>query len=169
MNSIETERTVLRWFQKGDVDGIFSVLGNPEVMRFSLGGPYTREKCEEFIVWCLSRYKEKGYGLFAVVEKENNKVIGYCGFYNHSIDGKDEVEIGYRLHPSVWNKGVGTEIARAVKDFGFNEMGFGRMISIIEAENIASIRVAEKNGMKHEKDSLFKEQIPVRIYSIEKE
>jgi RimJ/RimL family protein N-acetyltransferase len=169
MNLIETERTILRWFEKDDVDGILTVLGNPEVMRFSSVGLHTREQCEEFIDFCLSRYKEKGYGLFAVVEKESSRVIGYCGFYNLSIDGKDEVEIGYRLHPSVWNKGMGTEVASAVRDFGFNEMGFDRMISAIEAENIASIRVAEKNGMRHEKDSLFKEQIQVRIYSIEKQ
>lgn len=46
---IETERTVLRWFCNDDVDGVLSFMGNPEVMRFSLGGPYDRRKCEEFI------------------------------------------------------------------------------------------------------------------------
>lgn len=166
---IETDRTILRWFCSEDVDGVLSFMGNPEVMRFSLGGPYDRKECEEFIRWCLSRYEVKGYGLFAVTLKATSEVIGYCGFYDQNIDGADEVELGYRLHPRTWNAGIGTEVAYAVQNFGFLEMGFDRLISIIEPENVASVRVAVKNGMRHEKDSLFKNIVPVKIYSVTKE
>lgn len=169
MKTIETPRTVLRWFKPDDVEEVLSFLGNREVMRFSLDGPYDRKQCKAFIQWCLGRYARKGYGLFAVTLKESNNLIGYCGFYDQTIDGCDEVELGYRLHPNFWNQGLGTEVALAVQNYGFQELGFSRLISIIEPENLASIRVAKKNGMTHEKQSMFKGQIPVEIYSIEKD
>ena len=169
MKTIETDRTILRGFKPHDVEGVLSFLGNSEVMRFSLSGPYDRKKCEEFVNWCLGRYERKGYGLFAVTLKESKKIIGYCGFYDQKIDGCDEVELGYRLHPDFWNKGLGTEVALSVQNYGFFELGFPRLISIIESENKASIRVAQKNGMTHEKDSMFKDRVPVEIYAINKE
>lgn len=140
METIETERTVLRWFQPNDVDSTLAFLGNAEVMHFSLSGPYNRKKCEGFIDWCLGRYELKGYGLFAVTLKKSREVIGYCGFYDQQIDGSDEVELGYRLHPSFWNKGIGTEVALATQNYGITELDFDHLISIIEAENVGSTR-----------------------------
>lgn len=166
---IETDRLVLRRLCRNDLGEISEVLGNAEVMRFSLSGPYSHEKCEEFVEACITSYERKGSGLFAVVLKETGRVIGYCGFYFQMIDSKEEVEIGYRLHPTYWNQGLATEASRRVQDFGFKNLGFDRMISIIEAENIASIRVAEKNGMRYEKDAVFKDSVPVKIYAIEQE
>ena len=165
---IHTERTVLRKFREEDLDDLFQVLRNPEVMRFSLSGPYSREKTSQFIEKCQSDYENRGFGLFAVEYITNRTVIGYCGFYHQFIDGKDEVEIGYRLHPKYWNRGLATETSKAVQDAGFDLYGFKRMISVIEPENTASIRVAEKNGMIYEKDALFKSGVSVRIYTVEK-
>jgi RimJ/RimL family protein N-acetyltransferase len=165
---IETNRLLLRRFRRRDVTGIFRVLSNAEVMRFSLNGPYSREKCEGFIEACLATYERRGTGLLAVALKESGKVIGYCGFHFQTIDSKEEIEIGYRLHPEYWNRGLATEAAKRVQDFGFEKLGFDRMISIIEARNAASIRVAEKCGMEYAKDALFKGRVPVRIYAIER-
>ena len=164
---LKTQRTILRRFREEDLEELGEVLGHPDVMRFSLSGPYSREQSKEFIDWCLSQYEEKGAGLYAVVYQESQRVIGYCGYFFQTIDGVEEVEIGYRLHPDYWNQGLATETSKAVQSNGFDRLGFNRMISIIESENTASIRVAEKNGMKYEKDSLFQNKIPVRIYSIE--
>ena len=165
---IKTKRTILRRFREEDLDDIAKVLGHPDVMRFSLSGPYSRKKSDEFIDWCLSQYENKGVGLYAVVYKEDQRIIGYCGYYFQIIDGIEEIEIGYRLHPDYWNRGLATEVSKAVQENGFDKLGFDRMISIIESENVASIRIAVKNGMKYEKNFLFKDEIPVRIYSIEK-
>ncbi len=169
MKLIETERTRLRPFIKRDLGDVLQLLGNPEVMRFSLSGPYSKKQCEEFIAWCQTRYELKGYGLYAVIDRSSEEVIGYCGFYDQNIDENEEVEIGYRLLLTYWNQGIGTEVAFAVQDYGFRNLGFDRLISIIEAENVGSIRIAEENGMTHEKDSLFKKKVPIQIYSILKE
>ncbi|MBF0199140.1 MAG: GNAT family N-acetyltransferase [Planctomycetes bacterium] len=166
LDEIKTKRTILRWFQEDDLDDMAKVLGHPDVMRFSLSGPYSREKTKKFIDGCLSQYEKNGVGLYAVVFQADRRVIGYCGYYFQTIDGKEEVEISYRLHPDYWNQGLATETSKAVQEHGFNKLGFNRMISIIESENIASIKVAEKNGMINEKDALFHNKVPVKIYSI---
>lgn len=167
-DEIKTNRTVLRRFQMGDLDDMAKVLGSPDVMRFSLKGPYSKKESEEFINWCLEQYDNKGFGLYAIVYNEIKRVIGYCGYSFQIIDGIEEVEIGYRLHPEYWNLGLATEVSKSIQDYGFDKLGFDRMISIIESENIASIKVAIKNGMKKEKEVLFKDKIPVQIYSIER-
>jgi len=166
METVETERLILRRFRESDLREIYEVMGNPEVMRFSLNGPYSLEKTSDFIRGCIDGYKERGIGLFATVLKDNQKVIGYCGFYFLTVDGVDEVEIGYRLHPSHWGRGLATEASLAVRDLGFEGLGFARVIACIEEANLASIRVAEKIGMAHEKNALFRNKIPVRVYAL---
>jgi len=163
---VETERLMLRRFSESDLKEMHEVLSNPEVMKFSLNGPYSLEKTADFIRGCIEGYDKRGIGLFATVLKENRKVIGYCGFYFLAVDGTNEVEIGYRLHPSYWCRGLATEAALAVRNLGFEELSFTRVISCIEEANLASIRVAEKIGMKHEKNALFRDKIPVRVYAV---
>lgn len=167
MVTIKTQRALMRWFQEDDLNEIAAVLGHPDVMRFSLNGPYSREQSSAFIDGCLSQYTDKGTGLFAVIYSKTQKVIGYCGFYFQVVEGIDEIEISYRLHPDYWNQGLATETAKAVQEYGFNTLGFSRMISIIESANTASIRVAEKTGMQFQKTAFFR-SIPVRVYSIKK-
>ncbi|PZD73949.1 hypothetical protein C1752_01639 [Acaryochloris thomasi RCC1774] len=167
INSIETERLILRRFCETDLDEIAEVLSHPDVMRFSLSGPYSHERVRAFIDGCLKSYETRNAGLLAVIPRDEQRVIGYCGYYFQVIDQQNEGEIGYRLHPNYWGRGIATEAAIAVKEYGFGTLGYERMISIVEVENIASIRVAEKNGMTYEKDSIFLGQVPVRIYAIE--
>jgi len=165
---ITTERTSLRPFRKTDIDDMHLVLGHPEVMRFSTKDPLTREETKEFLNTCISNYQKNGSGLYAIEHKVSKKVIGYCGFYFQIIDSVKEIEIGYRLNREYWNLGIATETSKAIQNYGFNEMGYTRLISIIESENRASVNVALKNGLKLEKETTFK-NIPVQIYVIEKQ
>ena len=162
---VETERLALRHFEPGDLDALAPIMADPRVMRFSKSGPHTRQRTREMIRRCLDSYAKHGFGLWAVVHKDDNKLIGYCGLIAQQIDGQQESEIGYRLDPSYWGRGLATEAARATRDHAFGHLGLTRLISIIEAENVASVRVAEKNGMRHEKDSIYCD-LPVRIYSV---
>ena len=165
-SSIATPRLVLRLLGPEYQEALHGVLSLPQVMRFSLHGPYSTEQTGELIQRCRSQYQAKGYGMYGVIPKEERKLIGYCGFLDQVIDGVDEVEIGYRLHPDYWGRGLATEAARAVRDFGFNTLGFERLISIIEPENTASIRVAEKNGMRLEKETMFHGAVKAGIYAV---
>jgi ribosomal-protein-alanine N-acetyltransferase len=92
-------------------------------------------------------------------------LIGYCGFFAQIVDDAEEIEIGYRLHPDYWGQGLATEAARAIRDHGFDDLNLPRLISLIHPENVASQRVAEKNGMTPEKETVFR-TFPTIVYSI---
>jgi len=166
---LTTAHLKLRRFTDEDLDAIEPILSHPEVMRFSLSGPLDRAKCAKFLTWCQESYRQHGAGLRAVEYRATAQMIGYCGLAFPHLDGTDEVEIGYRLHPDYWRRGLATEAAAAIRDYAQQVRRHRRLISIIQAENTASIRVAEKIGMHYEKDILYKDQVTVRIYSLEAE
>ena len=162
----ETSRLILRQFNESDVDPLLSFLGDPEVMRFSIRGPETREDIQtKYLPGCLKRYSRDGLGQWAVVRKSDGLCVGECGIYAQQIDGEREFEISYRMRRDCWGNGLATEAARACRDYGFKKAGLRRLISIIASENAASIRVAEKMGMTMEKKASF-HGISVLIYSV---
>ena len=95
-------------------------------------------------------------------------MVGYCGFFHHPEHGIEDIEIGYRLDPAYWNRGLATEGARAVRDHGFRDLNLPRVISLIHPENIPSRRVAEKNGMTVEKEIIFR-GFPTTVFALTRE
>lgn len=163
----ETERLQIRQFRRDDLDALSAVLSDPEVMRFSLGGVKTKPEVAGFIEKALEIYPHVGFGIWAVIDKANSEIIGYCGLIPQKIDGQRWMELGYRLGTAYWGKGYATEAAEVIKEYAFQRLGLKRLISIIEAENVGSWKVAEKIGMRYEKDSTFGDKV-VRIYAIER-
>ena len=163
---LETSRLILRPFREDDIGRLVELMADLDFMRFSLG-PYTREQTQTVLQKFLS-WNEAGLpSQFAVVFRENNDVVGYCGFLHHpEVPG--EIEIGYRLNPAYWNRGLITEAARAVRDHAFEDLNLPRVISLIHPENIPSRRVAEKNGMKVEKEIIFR-GFPTLVFAITRE
>lgn len=163
---ITTKRLILRPVTLADFPASHQLLSDPEVMRFSLNGPYSEQKSREFIQLCIQRTANKQPRLLAVIDRTTDLFIGFCGFYSQTINGVDEIELGYRLLKSEWGKGLASEAALAMKNYAFNELGLTRLISIIEKANIGSIRVAEKTGLTLEKEMLYDARIEVGIYAI---
>ena len=141
MAILETSRLTLRPFREDDVDVLSGLMANQDFMRFSLG-VYTREQTQSVLDKILSWNRAGLPSQFAVVIQTRGKLIGYCGFFHQVVDEKNEIEIGYRLHPDYWNKGLATEAAIAVRDHAFRDLKLPRVISLIHPENIASRRVA---------------------------
>ena len=161
-----TSRLILREFNESDVDSLFGFRGDPEVMRFSITGPETREDIRtKYLPSCLRRYSRDGLGQWAVVRKSDGICVGECGICAQEVDGEKEFEISYRIRRDCWGDGLATEAALACCDYGFKQAGLHHLISIIESENTASIRVAEKIGMTLKKTASF-HNIPVLIYSV---
>ena len=162
-----TERLFLRQFQTTDREPMYRIFCDPDVMRFS-DGVKTKEWVQAWLETCLERYQTWGFGPYAVVRQGNQDVIGYCGlFFFPDLDGKAETEIGYRLARSTWGQGYATEAACAVRDYAFTTLGMKRLIAMIDPSNLASIRVAEKIGMKYEKDVMLEGYShPDHIYMI---
>jgi RimJ/RimL family protein N-acetyltransferase len=162
----ETPRLILRQFSESDVEPLLSFLGDPEVMRFSIRGPATREDIQtRYLPGCFKRYSRDGLGQWAVIRKSDGLCAGECGICVQEVEGEGEFEISYRMRRDCWGIGLATEAARACRDYGFKQARLRRLISIIEPENAASIRVAEKMGMTLEKSASF-HKIPVLIYSV---
>ncbi len=152
---LETERLILRPFCKQDVDRLADLMANPGFMRFSTG-VFTRDKTKAFLEKILGWNRDRLPSQFAVIDRETGALIGYCGFFHQIVDGTNEIEIGYRLHPDYWNLGLATEGARAVRDHGVHDLKLPRVISLIHPDNVPSRRVAEKVGMKLEKQTMFR-------------
>ena len=167
MPTLETKRLILRSFREEDVDPMTQLFANPDFMRFSLGVFTERKQTVAFIEKVMGWDRASMPSQFAVVSRGEHTVIGYCGFHHHpEVPG--EVEIGYRLHPDYWNRGLITEAARAVRDHAFAELKLPRVISLVHPENIPSRRVAEKNGMKVEKEITFR-GFPTLVYAMTRE
>jgi ribosomal-protein-alanine N-acetyltransferase len=156
MAIIETARLTLRPFQEGDVNRMAELFANPDFMRFSLGVFTKREQTAAFIEKVIGWDRGGIPSQFAVVPHGEQELVGYCGFFHHPEHGIEDIEIGYRLHPGFWNRGLITEGARAVRDYGFRDLNLSRVISLIHPENVPSRRVAEKNGMTVEKEIIFR-------------
>jgi ribosomal-protein-alanine N-acetyltransferase len=164
---LETERLILRSFQIEDIDRMAELFANPDFMRFSLGAFTERKKTVDFIEKVMGWDRASMPSQFAVMSRSELAVIGYCGFHHHpEVPG--EVEIGCRLHPDYWNRGLMTEAARAVRNHGFADFKLPRVISLVHPENIPSRCVAEKNGMKVEKEITFR-GFPTLVYAITRE
>ncbi|SRR6266496_138229 len=164
MPILATPRLILRPFGEEDTDLLAELMANRDFMRFSLG-PYTREQTQtvlqKFLCWNQAGLPSQ----FAVIHRDDHRLIGYCGFLHWHLDERDEIEIGYRLHPDYWGRGLATEAARAVRQHAFADLKLPRVISLIHPDNLPSRRVAEKIGMKIEKETVFR-GIPHFVFAI---
>jgi RimJ/RimL family protein N-acetyltransferase len=146
MHIAETSRLVLRELRLDDARALALVLSDAETMRF-YPAPYDRAGVEEWIARNLRRYVEHGHGLWGMVLKASGELIGDCGLTVQSVDGADEVEIGYHVRRDLWGRGLATEASRCCRDLGFARLPTERIVSLIRPANFPSRRVAEKNGM----------------------
>jgi RimJ/RimL family protein N-acetyltransferase len=142
----ETSRLVLRRVDRDDLDFFATLFADPEVMRFSLG-VRSREESAAWIDRAMAMYGTRGYGPWGVVQKLDQKLIGFCGLLDQTIDGVAEVEIAYRLAEPYWGQAFAPEAAAAARDLAFGEFHLSRVVALIDANNSRSIRVAEKIGM----------------------
>ncbi len=155
MKPINTPHLILRPYEINDLDGLHKILSDKKTMSF-WPAPFTTEQTKEWIERSIKSYTENEFSRFAVELKESGKHIGDCGILISELDGKPKYDLGYIIYAEYWGKGYGTEAARSALEFAFNELGLSRMAANMDVNNLASIRVAEKIGMKKEKEYLNK-------------
>lgn len=148
---LETDHVLLRRFTETDVNNLFELDGDPDVMRFLSGGKGTpRDVIQNDILPAFRSYYERfeGYGYWAAIEKSTGEFLGWFHFRPPKGSVRtDEAELGYRLRKSAWGKGYGTEVSRALIHKGFRELGVERVVASTSVENHASRRVMEKAGL----------------------
>jgi ribosomal-protein-alanine N-acetyltransferase len=137
--------------QLSDLDSLATMWSDPEVTRFlpSRGVPIPREKVENSLASFVKHWKERGYGIWKIVEDESDKMLGYCGL--RYLEELKEVELLYGLAKTSWGKGIATKAAKASVLYGFNVANLDRIIALALPENEASKKVIEKAGLKYEK------------------
>ena len=147
---------VLRELEPTDAVALEEVLCDPEVMRY--GFLRTPEGCVTFVAEAREMYATYGLGPWAVCEGDDPALIGYCAL-RRGLDWQadDEIEIGYRLVRRAWGRGLATAAAIRARDLAFSVHGAGRLLAAIDPNNTASIRVAERIGMRHDGEIMFPE------------
>lgn len=147
----ETEHLLFRPLQPTDIDSLMLMYADPEVMRF-LGGPRNREEVQGALNGYIREYQMYGHAFFAIIIKEDEQFIGHCRLLSQEIEGKSEMELSYVLDRQYWQHGLAVEGIEALKEYGQQQQGYSRIVSLINPENQASIHIAEKIGMHYEKD-----------------
>lgn len=162
MDVIETARLHLRQFTPGDLDDLYPIFSDAEVVKFmKTGAVVSREETASALTSIIKHWEKHGFGRWAVVLKETGKLIGYGGL--RSLYGTPELV--YLLAKPYWGLGLATELAKACLKWGFEERSYERIVAVTKPEHAASRRVMEKIGMVYEKDETYYD-IHVVLYAI---
>ena len=152
-----------------DLDELFALYRDPDIRRYFPEGVKNYDDTKEELEWHMNGHPEHPeLGLWATVHKETDKFIGRCGLLPWEIDSKLEVEIAYLLDKSFWHQGLATEAAMGIMKYAFEKLNFSRLICLMDPENIASQRVAQRIGMNLERkvDGIAGDNFSTLIYSI---
>ena len=166
MPVLETERLALREMVAGDVDNLLAIFQDPVAMRYY---PATKDRREaaDWIARHRRGYAEHGIGMWIAEFRGTGHFAGQCGLTALEVDGRWEVEIGYLFLRRFWGQGLATEAACGCRDHGFGPLGRSRLIAIMTPANAPSRRVAEKTGLRLEKEIVWR-GLPACVYAIER-
>lgn len=139
---LETERLLFRPHQPEDLEPFCAMEADAEVRRWVGGRPRTREEAERKFRSVYLKPARDRRGMWATVLKAENRYIGYCGVYGQGV-------LGYYLARPYWGRGLATEAARALVEFGFRELGLARITASVEVGNDASRHILETLGFVH--------------------
>ncbi|RKJ62865.1 GNAT family N-acetyltransferase [Roseburia sp. 1XD42-69] len=143
---LETERLYFRRMNQNDFKSLCKILQDEKTM-YAYEGAFSDGEVQEWLDRQISRYEKWGFGLWAMVLKERDEVIGQCGLTMQPWKEEEVLEVGYLLQRNYWHKGYATEAARACKKYAFEILNAKEVCSIIRDTNAASQKVAVRNGM----------------------
>lgn len=153
MKILETRRLILRRQAPDDLESLWAIYSDPEVIQYIPDAPRTYEEAKEELEWFMNGHPQHPeLGLWATIDKETGTFIGRCGLLPWTIDQREEVEVAYLLARAYWGRGLGTEAAQAIVGYAFEQLHLSRLVCLIEPENQASLKVAQKIGMTLEKE-----------------
>src|SRR5262245_13362807 len=170
-DQIESERLLLRRITRDDYEFFACLHGTPEVVRYIMGGQ--PRSAEESRAWVdrAAMYRRPNLGYLAVVRKSDGQLIGRCGLGELVVDANatpgtilrgwfdraqapagteivDTPDLGYTFDPASWGHGYATEAARCVFDYARANLAWPRIVSVIHPDNVRSLRVAERSGLR---------------------
>lgn len=151
MIPIQTPRTIIRPYAESDVERVLPIFSDPTTMSF-----WERPLDEDAIAAWVARnarsFRETGLGRMLVDLRDSGETVGDCGIMRAEVAGREENDLGYIIHHPYWGSGLGTECARACLEYGLRNLGLRRIVANVPHDHVASARVAEKLGMRLERD-----------------
>jgi ribosomal-protein-alanine N-acetyltransferase len=149
---LETARLFLRKFNESDVDAVFAMRSDRDVMRYIREPQTDRAEAENWVGLVSSRWATEKIGFCAVIEKASGKFAGWCGLWRLKETG--ETEVGYALIKEFRGRGYAAEASEAFLKYGFETLNLDEIVAVARPENRASWRIMEKCGMTYEKTDL---------------
>ena len=143
---LETERLYFREMNQSDFNSLCKILQDEDTM-YAYEGAFSDKEVQEWLDRQISRYQKWNFGLWAVILKETDEMIGQCGLTMQPWKETEVLEVGYLFNRLYWHKGYATEAAIACKNYAFKILKADEVCSIIRDMNIASQNVAVRNGM----------------------
>lgn len=152
MRSLQTARLSLRAPVAADASRLFEIYGDPETNRFNPFGPHADLAASEAMLgdW-INQWDQDGFSQWAVAETSNpDRLIGFGGISMRLYGDVPRLNLGYRLAPEAWGKGLATELGRAALDFAFTTLGARQVFAVVRPHNVPSIAVLERLGLRRE-------------------
>lgn len=142
---IDTARLFIRPFEAQDGNALYEYLSKPDIYQFEPGEPVTLKEAKE-----LALERSQGTDFYAVILKDKSKLVGHLYFSQILPNRIFTWELGYIFNPLYHLQGYATEAAIALVQYGFDNLSVHRVVAYCNPENIASVRVLEKIGMRRE-------------------
>jgi [ribosomal protein S5]-alanine N-acetyltransferase len=150
VNVLETDRLLFRHLTMDDVDALAPLYADPEIRKYFPDGVQTYEQTKEEVDWIINVYYAKhGYGLWATILKETGEFIGRCGLIPWMEPNSDQIEpeVAYLISKPHWGKGLGTEAAKGIVRYGFEQLHLPRIVCFMYPGNQPSVRTALSAGL----------------------
>lgn len=151
-DSITTSRFILRPIELGDLSGMFE-LDNSSLVHTYLQDQIvtTLDQVVQVIEFIQNQYIENGIGRWAIIDKQTNEFIGWAGLKLVTEQTNGHInfyDLGYRLIPKYWGKGIASEVSLQWVNYAFNQLDIQNLYAMADSNNIASCRVLEKTGFR---------------------
>jgi len=143
---LETKRLYLREMKQSDFSSLCKIMQDQDVM-YAYEHTFDNVEVQEWLDRQITRYSDYGFGLWAVILKETDEMIGQCGLTIQDCNNRQVLEVGYLFQKAFWHNGYASEAAIACKEYAFEILNADEVFSIIRDTNIASQNVAKRNGM----------------------
>jgi RimJ/RimL family protein N-acetyltransferase len=150
---LETERLFLRPMNETDVESVFAMRSDANIMRFIRAPQTERAETESWIKLVSSRWTDEKIGFCSIIEKSSGQFIGWCGLWRLQETG--ETEVGYAIFKEFWGRGFAVEAAGAFLKYGFENLALEKIVAVASPENANSRRVMEKLGMDYDYTGKF--------------
>ncbi len=164
IDSIQTERLSLERIRPEDVEDMVAMHQDDRFVEV-FGHRSDPDHVRTFTAKQIDDWDRLGFSLWTIRDRDTGAFVGRGGLRSVTIDGVEEVELGYGLRPEWWDRGLATEMSRVAVEVGFDRLGLQSIVSFTMPGNVRSRHVMEKMGMTFERDIVWAD-MPHVLYRI---